>query len=80
MKTRCSELKPSFEVSSPRRLKPKGVGVETRMLARFEPVEFDEQVIDIVERSAAVLGLSSRRMPSGAGHDAQMFARSAQRQ
>jgi N-carbamoyl-L-amino-acid hydrolase len=52
-----------------------GVGVETRMLARFEPVEFDDRVIDIVEQSAGALGLSLRRMPSGAGHDAQMFAR-----
>jgi N-carbamoyl-L-amino-acid hydrolase len=52
-----------------------GVGIETRTLARFEPVEFDGRVIDIVERAAGALGLSSRRMPSGAGHDAQMFAR-----
>ncbi len=52
-----------------------GVGVETRTLARFEPVDFDPRVIDIVEAAATGLGLSSRRMPSGAGHDAQMFAR-----
>ena len=52
-----------------------GVGVETRTLARFEPVDFDPRVIDIVETAANDLGLSSRRMPSGAGHDAQMFAR-----
>ena len=52
-----------------------GVGVETRTLARFEPVDFDERIIDLVEQSATRLGLSSRRMPSGAGHDAQMFAR-----
>ena len=52
-----------------------GVGVETRTFARFEPVDFDPRVIDIVEGAAADLGLSSRRMPSGAGHDAQMFAR-----
>ncbi len=52
-----------------------GVGVETRTLARFEPVDFDSRVIDIVERCATGHGLSSQRMPSGAGHDAQMFAR-----
>ena len=52
-----------------------GVGVETRTLARFEPVDFDERIIDLVEQSATRLGLSSRRMPSGAGHDAQMLAR-----
>ena len=52
-----------------------GVGVETRTLARFEPVDFDSRVIDVVEAAAKDLGLTSRRMPSGAGHDAQMFAR-----
>jgi len=52
-----------------------GVGVETRMLARFEPVDFDPQVIALVEKSAKDLGLSTRRMPSGAGHDAQMLSR-----
>ncbi len=52
-----------------------GVGVETRMLARFEPVEFDARVVDVVEAAARDAGLSTRRMPSGAGHDAQMFAR-----
>ena len=52
-----------------------GVGVETRTLARFEPVSFDSRVIDMVEQCASERGLSSMRMPSGAGHDAQMFAR-----
>jgi N-carbamoyl-L-amino-acid hydrolase len=52
-----------------------GVGVETRTLARFEPVTFDRRVVDIVEQCATSRGLSSKRMPSGAGHDAQMFAR-----
>jgi N-carbamoyl-L-amino-acid hydrolase len=52
-----------------------GVGMMSRTLARFEPVDFDARVIDLVERSATALGLSSRRMPSGAGHDAQMLAR-----
>lgn len=52
-----------------------GVGVETRTLARFEPVVFDPRVVDIVEHAATEAGHSSMRMPSGAGHDAQMFAR-----
>ena len=51
------------------------VTVNSRQLVRFEPVEFDHRVIEIVERQALVANLSSRRMPSGAGHDAQMFAR-----
>jgi beta-ureidopropionase / N-carbamoyl-L-amino-acid hydrolase len=52
-----------------------GVTVESRSLARFEPVDFDQRVIDLVETTARALGNTVKRMPSGAGHDAQMFAR-----
>jgi N-carbamoyl-L-amino-acid hydrolase len=52
-----------------------GVEVEFRCLARFEPVEFDARVVDLVDRTATEAGRTTRRMPSGAGHDAQMFAR-----
>jgi N-carbamoyl-L-amino-acid hydrolase len=52
-----------------------GCTVETRVLARFEPVIFDPTVVALVERTAIELGHSTKRMPSGAGHDAQMFAR-----
>ncbi|SKA32304.1 N-carbamoyl-L-amino-acid hydrolase [Enhydrobacter aerosaccus] len=49
--------------------------VETRVLARFEPVIFDSGLVDHVEHHAKALSLSTRRMPSGAGHDAQMMQR-----
>ena len=52
-----------------------GVTVTTRSTARFEPVTFDPAVVDLVAATAADMGLSVRRMPSGAGHDAQMMAR-----
>ncbi len=52
-----------------------GVRIETERLARFDPVRFDDAVAAIIERNAAQLGLSCRRMASGAGHDAQMMAR-----
>lgn len=52
-----------------------GVKITTRELARFEPVVFDDRVIDCVERIAKDQGNSVQRMPSGAGHDAQMLAR-----
>lgn len=52
-----------------------GCTVATRSLARFEPVVFDPAVVTLVEKTAIDLGHSVRRMPSGAGHDAQMFAR-----
>ncbi len=52
-----------------------GVEIASRSLARFEPVQFDPSMIDRVEAHARAQDLSVRRMPSGAGHDAQMFAR-----
>ncbi len=52
-----------------------GVSVETRELARFDPVAFDERVIALVADTATSLGFSTKKMPSGAGHDAQMLAR-----
>jgi N-carbamoyl-L-amino-acid hydrolase len=52
-----------------------GCEVSLRSLARFEPVEFDLGMIDLVEATAQRLGHSTKRMPSGAGHDAQMLAR-----
>lgn len=51
------------------------VSITTRTLARFEPVLFHDRVIDTVEDVAREHGLSLMRMPSGAGHDAQMLAR-----
>jgi len=51
-----------------------GVRVSQRKLARFEPVAFDDAMIALVEETAISLGFSCKRMPSGAGHDAQMFA------
>ena len=52
-----------------------GVSVEHRSLARFEPVTFDDGMVDLVEATATGLGYSTRRLSSGAGHDAQMLAR-----
>ncbi len=52
-----------------------GVNITTRRLARFEPVEFDSALTDRIAQHAKNLGLSHRRMTSGAGHDAQMLAR-----
>lgn len=51
-----------------------GVQISARTLARFEPVAFSDEMIGLVARAAETLGHSVRKMPSGAGHDAQMFA------
>ncbi|MBL4632416.1 MAG: M20 family metallo-hydrolase [Kofleriaceae bacterium] len=50
-----------------------GVRFEMKTLARFEPVTFSPDIIGLVEATAKELGASVKRMPSGAGHDAQMF-------
>lgn len=54
-----------------------GVRISAERLARFSPVVFDAELADVIEASASGLGLSSKRMTSGAGHDAQMIARIA---
>ncbi len=51
------------------------VVVSTRYLARFEPVEFNADVVDLISSAAKTHTQSVVHMPSGAGHDAQMFAR-----
>jgi N-carbamoyl-L-amino-acid hydrolase len=52
-----------------------GVTITSRRLARFEPVIFDASLTDRIAHHAKSLGLSQKRMTSGAGHDAQMMAR-----
>ena len=54
-----------------------GVQIETRRLARFAPVRFDARLVRLIEHSARARGHRTRRMTSGAGHDAQMMARIA---
>jgi beta-ureidopropionase / N-carbamoyl-L-amino-acid hydrolase len=45
--------------------------------AALEPAPTDERLRKFVESAATSLGLAHRRMPSGAGHDAQEIARIA---
>jgi N-carbamoyl-L-amino-acid hydrolase len=52
-----------------------GLELSVRPLVRFAPVGFDPDLVGLVERAATARGLRVRRMPSGAGHDAQMLAR-----
>ena len=54
--------------------KAEGVGLSRRTLARFEPVAFDPSLVGRVEAIARELGHEVRRLPSGAGHDAQILA------
>ncbi|MEC9383132.1 MAG: Zn-dependent hydrolase [SAR324 cluster bacterium] len=54
--------------------KAEGVTFSSRTLARFEPVSFDKEMVSLVAETASTLGFRVKSMPSGAGHDAQMFA------
>jgi N-carbamoyl-L-amino-acid hydrolase len=51
-----------------------GVGLARRTLARFQPVSFDPALVSRVEAIAREMGHRVRRLPSGAGHDAQILA------
>jgi N-carbamoyl-L-amino-acid hydrolase len=56
------------------------IGAATRTTFAFrdatssKPAMSDPSIMDLVEGSARALGLSTQRMPSGAGHDAQELA------
>ncbi|MDR1732530.1 MAG: M20 family metallo-hydrolase [Synergistaceae bacterium] len=50
-----------------------GVSVEVETLSRTKRAVFPEELVSLVERSAGELGFTTRRMPSGAGHDAQII-------
>ncbi|MDK1373267.1 MULTISPECIES: Zn-dependent hydrolase [unclassified Sinorhizobium] len=53
------------------------MAIATERLARFEPVTFNARIVGLIEEAARMRGLTSKRMTSGAGHDAQMIARFA---
>jgi N-carbamoyl-L-amino-acid hydrolase len=54
-----------------------GVTFEFKARKLIPPVPADPTVLAAVERSSRALGLACHRMPSGAGHDAQIIARIA---
>jgi beta-ureidopropionase / N-carbamoyl-L-amino-acid hydrolase len=49
--------------------------IEFKTMARAEPATATPEVQSAIERAAEALTLKSVRLPSGAGHDAQMMAR-----
>jgi N-carbamoyl-L-amino-acid hydrolase len=52
----------------------RGLSVEVEDVVRAEPVRLSPRIQTAIEATAAALGLATRRMPSGAGHDAQILA------
>jgi N-carbamoyl-L-amino-acid hydrolase len=52
----------------------RGLSLEVEHLMRAEPVRMSAGIQGVIEAAAGDLGLAMRRMPSGAGHDAQVIA------
>ena len=52
----------------------RGLTVEVEEVVRAEPVRLSPRVQAAIEAAAETLGLATRRMPSGATHDAQILA------
>jgi len=51
------------------------VKIITERMTEFDPVLFDEEIVEKIEAAAEKRGLSTKSMTSGAGQDAQMLAR-----
>src|SRR3712207_6733681 len=49
--------------------------IHKERLVRFEPVTFNQGIVEIIEKSAKNRDIVTKRMTSGAGHDAQMMSR-----
>ncbi|MGN0193884.1 MAG: Zn-dependent hydrolase [Pseudoramibacter sp.] len=54
--------------------KTDGVKITAERMTCFDPVLFDENIVQLIEKACADRGLSCRRITSGAGQDAQMIA------
>jgi hydantoinase/carbamoylase family amidase len=52
-----------------------GLTADVEQTFALEPLQLDPGLVDVLERAAAAVGASSRRMPSGAGHDAMLVGR-----
>jgi N-carbamoyl-L-amino-acid hydrolase len=52
----------------------RGLTLEVEELMRAEPVRMSPRVQDVIAAEAGARGLGIKRMPSGAGHDAQILA------
>ncbi len=51
-----------------------GIDVETHAAGSWQPTGLDPRMCDATERAASALGLTIKRLTSGAGHDAQALA------
>lgn len=55
----------------------RGIGIEINTLTDENPVEFSQEIVDVITDTCAAQNLDAMKMPSGAGHDAAHIARVA---
>ncbi len=70
-----AELERLVEETVARIAQEEGLEAELEPTFSLDPLELDPRLVDAVERAAAEEGATSRRMPSGAGHDAMVIGR-----
>jgi hydantoinase/carbamoylase family amidase len=70
-----AELELLVEETVARIARAEGLEAELEQIFSLEPLELDAQLVDTVERAATDVGATSRRIASGAGHDAMVIGR-----
>lgn len=69
------ELERFVEATVARIASEEGLEFELEQTFALEPLELDPELTEMVERAAWIEDASTRRMPSGAGHDAMIVGR-----
>ncbi len=64
----------NFKAAVRESCKKRGVEYVAEKINSIPPIRMSAEVEDGLEQAAKKLGISSRRMPSGAGHDSMSFA------
>jgi allantoate deiminase len=70
-----AELQRLVEETVARVAREESLEAELEQIFSLEPLELDPQLVDAVERAATEEGATSRRIASGAGHDAMVIGR-----
>lgn len=72
---RLTEMEAKLRQAAAEISKASGVGIRIENASHHEPALADPKLQDAIEAAAKKLGHATMRLPSGAGHDAQMAAR-----